>query len=81
MELKTDLLFIHVQDCAVTTERKISSIRHAIPTDHKRQHFSYDEEAAELSPNSEHDRGHDRESGNLIYSSLEIVPGAMKREG
>jgi cytochrome c heme-lyase len=62
------------------TDREISSIPRATPTNHDRPLNSA--ESAALPPsNSEQDTGHDRDTGNWVYPSQSQFFAAMTRKG
>ena len=62
------------------TDREVSSIPRALPTNHDR-HTLNSAEAAATPANSERDTGHDRDTGNWIYPSQQMFFEAMKRKG
>jgi len=72
----------------LSTDREISNIPRALPTNHDREAYNAAERAASMlrsqhqqPANSEKDTGHDSESGNWIYPSQEMFFAAMKRKG
>ena len=69
-------------NATLLTDREVSSIPRALPTNHERQHLNSAEAAALPPPaNNEKDTGRDRETGNWIYPSQEMFFAAMKRKG
>jgi cytochrome c heme-lyase len=64
----------------LSSDREVSSIPRALPTNHDR-HTLNAAEAAAIPANSESDTGHDRTSGNWIYPSQHMFFEAMKRKG
>ena len=65
---------------SLPTDREISSIPRAMPTNHDRQ-APNTAEAAAMPANSELDTGHDRTTGHWIYPSQEMFFAAMARKG
>ena len=65
---------------SLSNDREVSSIPRAISTNVDDKPLNSAEQAA-LPANSEHDTGHDRDSGNWIYPSQEMFFSAMRRKG